>query len=172
MSLGSALKKITERRLPNIDDHNELVVNINEILDEVESIERTLAMMRRQDSGGGGWFFAKIGAYSGDGDNKFKYTWTEVEKTDVGYTVGAWSVLDGGRAGTEENGYYARNLTEYGNADTGTLGNGVAVASLVGTFQIKPATSGIVVMMQQVVMTDGDSEYWFSYESGVDGACP
>lgn len=113
--------------------------------------------------------YAKITGSSPDGDNRYKYTWVEVVKLTNGY--GGWVVRENGRVGTAENGYYARNLVEDMNAETGTLGNGVAVSSLVGTFALQPAPVDTIVQLMEVRTGEGSTEYWFSYENGIDGEC-
>ena len=108
--------------------------------------------------------------------NRWKYAWTEVEKTAVGYD--GWATLSGGRSGTTSVDP-AYNLVEDMNtgADAHVEGNGVDPAHLDTadyTFAIMPCTSGVPVRMHEVVFTVGETtytEYWFSYENGVDGVC-
>jgi hypothetical protein len=181
MSLGSALRKITERRLLNADDYNELVVSNNEIMDEIEGIERTLAMMRRQDSGGGSCFFAMI-TDTKDADSvtypvRWKYSWVQVEKDPetAGYDEDAWIAVDGGLTGDKDGVTAGYNFVEYMNDPTGTglMGNGVNLVSgkVADTeMTLRPATPGVVVPMY-IVGVGSAVEYWFSHENGVEGDC-
>lgn len=115
-----------------------------------------------------GVIYAKItGSASADSParNRYTYSWSEVIKSTAGY--GGWADKSGGRTGTN-NGY---NLIEDNNNTTGTLGNGVATTNLVGTYTLKPVPADTVVALRVVRTADGTTEYWFSYENGVDGAC-
>lgn len=111
-------------------------------------------------------FPARITSSTQDGSNlRFTYGWAEVEKTTPGY--GGWVTKPGGRTGT------AYNRTEDQNGATGLMGNGVDTANLVGSFSVQPAPVGLPVELTPVpVASDGTTEFWFSYENGVDGACP
>jgi hypothetical protein len=119
----------------------------------------------------GPYFLAVIDGHSADGDNKFKYTWTEVVKESGGYS-GEFIDRLGGRTGTAENGLYARNIKEHMNSSSGTLGNGVAIANLVGSFELQPCPTGNIVRMWIVMCTDGSVEYWFDDTFEIDGECP
>jgi hypothetical protein len=116
-------------------------------------------------------FWAAIGTSAADGTNRNKYAWTEQEKSDAGY--GGWSTLSGGRSGTTGTDP-ARNTIEDMNGSSGLLGCGVDVDNLtetdVYTYTLSPAPSGAIVWMREVDQ-DGDVEYWFAYENGVDGTC-
>lgn len=110
-------------------------------------------------------FRARIGVATADGTNRWKYAFVEVEKLAVGY--GAWTTLSGGRTG------FARNTIEDMNGSSGTLGNGVAVSSLTttkATFSVRPCPVGALVDLFEVAVGN-DTEYWFTYENGIDGAC-
>lgn len=118
-------------------------------------------------------FWAKITGNAADGANRWKYAWSEVEKTVAGY--GGWTVLADGRTGTTAASP-ARNTIEDINNDTAetVLGNGVTVSSLdtaEATFTLKACTTSNIVKMHEVVVVGGTPEYWFSYENGVDGSC-
>ncbi len=160
------------------DAYNELVEVINWLLDNAIvnlgsgfEVKRLPVGRAGALSSYGPSFLAIIDGSSSDGDNKWKYTWTEVIKEPGGYE-GDYIDRPGGRTGTAENGLYARNLKEYKNAATGTLGNGVAIANLVGTFALKPCPTNNIVRMYTIVCTDGTIEYWFDDTFEVDGACP
>lgn len=109
-------------------------------------------------------FWARITSNTQDGSNKrWSYAITEVCKSSTGY--GGWTDVSGGRTGT------AYNVIEDQNGATGTWGNGVASTELTGTFDIKPVPNGTRVLIEQVILTNGNAEYWFTYENGVSGAC-
>jgi hypothetical protein len=120
-------------------------------------------------------FWASITANSADGTNRWKYAFSEVYKSTAGY--GGWATLGGGRSGTTSTNP-ARNTIEDMNtgADAHVEGNGVDPANLdpaatgSDTFALMPCTSGNVVWMREVDRA-GTTEYWFSYENGVDGDC-
>jgi hypothetical protein len=105
--------------------------------------------------------------------NRWKYSWREVEKTVVGYGTagtGPWTVLSGGREGTSN----AYNYVEAANDATGQQGNGVDVANLLGTFALKAVPNDVIVLLEEInfrVTGTLYTEYWFSYENGVDGEC-
>ena len=116
-------------------------------------------------------FWAEIGSSAADGTNRWKYAWTEKEKTSAGY--GGFTTLSGGRTGTTSTDP-ARNLVEDMNSGTGTLGNGVPVADLDTddyTYSLQAAPSGVLVWINIVTLTDESTEYFFSYENGVSGSC-
>ena len=165
------LPRITSVRALNSDDGNVLIDAINTALQSIDGIEQLLAMKRpyEQCPQSQSIFYAKITGSSPDGANRYKYTWVEVVKLTNGY--GGWVVRENGRVGTAGNGYYARNLVEDMNAETGMLGNGVAVSSLVGTFALQPAPVDTIVQLMEVRTGEGSTEYWFSYENGIDGEC-
>jgi hypothetical protein len=122
-------------------------------------------------SSGGGEFWGKITGNAADGDNRYKYAWSEVYKSAAGY--GGWAVKSGGRSGTTSTNP-ARNVIENPNAATGTQGNGVDVANLLGTFALKPCPANAIVRMSAVRFdNDGTmtTEYWFAHENAIDGEC-
>jgi len=103
---------------------------------------------------------------SGTGGNQYTYQFRQVEKTASGY--GGWTDVSNGVSGS------AFNLIEDQNGASGTLGNGVSVSNLTtdkARFTLRPAPTGTRVMLMPVVTTSGNTEYWFSYENGVDGGC-
>jgi len=124
--------------------------------------EQTEPMLLPKDAG----FWAWASANASDGDNKWSYTFAEIEKTSAGY--GGWAALTGGRTGT------MRNTIEDINAAAGVQGNGVTAANLDTadyTFTIQPLPNSVPVWVRGVVVTDNTVEYWFSYANGVDGSC-
>jgi hypothetical protein len=165
------LSKLNDARVLDQRDYNNLVEFVSELVNEVVNLKRQLLLLNNSAPAGSNSFLAIIDGSSSDGDNKWKYTWTEVIKNGTGYTAGSFADRSGGRTGTAENGLYARNLKEYKNAATGTLGNGVAIANLVGTFALKPCPTNNIVRMYTIVCTDGTVEYWFDDTFEVDGEC-
>ena len=122
-------------------------------------------------------FAAKIGTVAEadtPAQNRWKYAWVEQAKTAVGYD--GWSAKDGGRSGSTGTDP-AYNRVEDMNTGAGVEGNGVDVANLDTaeyTFAIQPCPSGVIVQMTEITFRVGETdytEYWFSYENGVDGSC-
>jgi len=112
-------------------------------------------------------FWAEITASAADGTNRWKYSWAERVKTSAGY--GGWAAPAGGLSGTLD----ARNTIEAMNSGAGVQGNGVDVANLDAdayTFALQPAPDGVIVWMRPV-RVGAALEYWFQYETGVDGTC-
>jgi len=107
--------------------------------------------------------------------NRWTYSWVEVEKAVVGYGtagVGSWSTKAGGRSGVNDAFNHCENL----NDTTGTQGNGVNVdgAGFPANFALQPARVGVVVLLERILFSVSEvnyEEYWFSYESGIDGTC-
>lgn len=118
------------------------------------------------------WFVAKLTGNATDGDNKWKYAWTEVRPSAAGYgNWGAFTDCRTGSTGTNP----ARNLLEDMNAATGTQGNGVDVANLddgsTYSFAMKAIPTNALVIMYTVRNTDDTVGYWFAVPNGVDGTC-
>ena len=110
-------------------------------------------------------FVARISASSDQGNDRYSYSFDEVEKTGFGY--GNWTTRSDGRTGT------AYNLIEDMNTASGVQGNGVDRDNLGTsdyTFTIQPAPSDVLVEIREVEYSD-TTEYWFQYENGVDGTC-
>lgn len=122
-------------------------------------------------------FVAKIGA-SAEADapaiNRWLYAFVEQEKNSSGY--GSWTDRPNGITGTTGTNP-ARNFVEDMNDGLTVEGNGVDLDNLDTadyTFTIQACPSGVLVVMHEVKFSVGESnftEYWFSYENGVDGAC-
>lgn len=95
---------------------------------------------------------------------RWDYTFEEVEKTSTGY--GGWAEKSGGITGT------AYNMTEVPNSSSGVQGNGITypLSDDAAGFTMKPAPTGIIVRVWPVTV-GSTTEYWFSYENGVDGSC-
>jgi len=152
---------------------------IKDITDRLEALERRFYPQEEELKpillprlGG---FWAKItGSTPADSppQNRWKYAWVEVVKSSAGY--GGWATKTDGRSGTiTDNPAY--NTVEDVNTGVGghTEGNGVDPAHLDTadyTFEVKPCTTGNIVWMREVKVGD-TTEYWFTYENGVDGSC-
>lgn len=109
-------------------------------------------------------FWVIITAATKDGSNfRWTYTWSEAEKTATGFS--GWAAKSGGLTGS------AYNTVEYANGASGAFGNGVNSTNLTGTFELKPVPTSQPVFVRPVAV-GSTTEYWFSYENGVDGACP
>lgn len=109
-------------------------------------------------------FFAKVVDYAVEGTNQWRYTCEQVVKRTTAYT---------GWHGTNVH-FEAFNTCEHINDGAGVEGNGVDVdnPSFEG-FSIQPVPVGSIVRVW-AVLTPGPptTEYWFSYENGIDGECP
>ena len=117
-------------------------------------------------------FWGQItGSTAGAIADQWTYTFSEVEKTTAGY--GGWTAKSGGRTGDCYNSIEDMNTGVGGHVE----GNGVDIANLdplgLGSpgWAIMPCTTGNVVKITTVTVGE-TTEYWFSYENGVDGGCP
>lgn len=109
-------------------------------------------------------FFCKTTANSRDGSNwRWTYTIQEVTKSSTGFT--GWATI--GSALTPS----AYNFIEAANGASGVMGNGVDTANLETGFEIKPVPNGTLLRAYAVIANGTTTEYWFSYENGVDGSC-
>ena len=180
------LRREEDIDVPSLDDpqaEEDAAAETLELQQKVSAIEESLAfdppsvdrpILIPGDSG----FWAKITGNATDGTNRWKYAFSEVHKSTAGY--GGWATLSGGRSGTTSTDP-ARNTIEDMNtgADAHIEGNGVDPANLdpaatgSDTFSIMPCTSDNIVRIRMVTVADTDNttEYWFSYENGVDGDC-
>ena len=111
------------------------------------------------------WSARVSGAPTQDGSNyRWTYPVTEIHKTSTGY--GGWADRTNGRTGT------AYSEVEDQNGASGTMGNGVSTANLVGTYAHVAIPQGTRVTIKTVIVTDGTVEYWIiGMPNGVDGAC-
>jgi hypothetical protein len=111
-------------------------------------------------------FIARIDGSTQDGSNfRWEYDFVEVKKATAGY--GGWTDKTNGRTGT------AYNLIEDQNGASGLFGNGVDSSNLSGTsMEVQPVPDGTRVEIFMVTcQANGETEYWFSYENGIDGEC-
>ena len=118
---------------------------------------------------------------------QWTYTFVEVEKTVAGYSVmtasaRSWTDLSGGRTGTARNTIEDINtlITDTLGGEASRMGNGVVLANLDydtdGTYDFppRPVPDEVIVQVHEVsavVAGVSSTEYWFSYENGVDGSC-
>ena len=122
-------------------------------------------------------FWARITGNDGDPEYEYrwKYSWAEVKKSTAGY--GGW-IADGRTGSTTVDPAY-NSIEDINDGTPETVqGNGVDPDNLDGdgvttffSFALQPCTTGNPVWMREVVLADESVEYWFSYETGVDGAC-
>lgn len=110
-------------------------------------------------------FWAKITGATLVSTNQWEYTFIEVEKGAIGLNPGGWS--DKTLEGT------AYNSIEYMNFSAGVQGNGVDIdgADFPATMGLQPCPETNIVWMHRLENGAGETEYWFSYENGVDGTC-
>jgi len=109
-------------------------------------------------------FWAKITGRTSLGSNRWSYTFANVTKGgSVGYG-GTWT--NGSTAGT------AYNSIEQINNGAGIEGNGVDVdgTDFPSGFSIQPVPTNSIVRIFETA-NGGTTEYWFSYENGIDGTC-
>lgn len=161
----------------------------NPLRQRIERLEGLLATQRHRGvllPEAPDYFFVRItgstyanGSGTADGSDpstKWTYSFSEVYKTAAGY--GGWSVLSGGRSGSDT----AFNVIEDINTDTGTdrMGNGVVLDNLDydgdDTFEFapQPVPDNVIVRMWTVefrVAGVSTVEFWFAYENGADGGC-
>jgi len=115
-------------------------------------------------------FWAKITGNAANGDNKWKYAWTEQERTSTG-----WQDLTGGRSGTTSTDF-ALNSLEASNSGSGVQGNSIDIDGAVFTdnsdLEIQPVQGDPVVRMYvEPEVTAGALAYSFEYVNAVDGEC-
>ena len=97
--------------------------------------------------------------------NQWEYGFVRVKKGQMAYEPGAWTTMP--FVGV------AYNTIEAMNSPMGVQGNGVNVdgVDFPETFDIQPCPVGNIVWIRLVTNNQGLREYWFSYESGIDGTC-
>jgi|TARA_R100001530_G_C4310063_1_gene152767 hypothetical protein len=113
-------------------------------------------------------FWAEITGNTSLGNDRWTYSFKEVEKTSAGY--GGFTDVTGGKTGTDT----AYNFIEDMNDGLTVEGNGVNVDNLDTdeyTFAIQPAPTGLTVKMLEIYDGVSAFEFWFQYENGIDGAC-
>lgn len=114
-------------------------------------------------------FLAQITDSESIGTNRWKYAWSEVRRTTLGFET-----VSGGRSGTLTSGY-AINAIEANNDDTGTQGNSVDIDGAIFTantgLAIQPAEGDPVVTMWMDYLADGTPSYTFEYVNAIDGEC-
>ena len=139
-----------EQRLPGIPDSRGLLAD--------------RAIVLSQDS-----FWAKITGNAADGTNKWKYAWTEQQRTAAG-----WQDLSGGRSGTTSTGF-AVNANEANNDGTGVQGNSIDIDGTVfddnSDLEIQPVQGDPVVRMWAELSSTNTLVYTFEYVNAVDGEC-
>lgn len=119
--------------------------------------------------GGSKSFWAKITGNTSDGTNKWKYAWTEQERTSTG-----WQDLSGGRSGTTSTNF-AINSIEANNDGTGIQGNSIDIDGTIfddnSDLEIQAVQGDPVVRMYGDLLSDGSLVYTFQYVNAVDGEC-
>jgi len=114
-------------------------------------------------------FWAKITGNATNGSNKWKYAWTEQQRT-----AGGFHDLPGGRTGTTSTDF-AINSLETNNDGTGVQGNSIDIDGAVFTdnsdLEIQPVQGDPVVRMWAEISNTGTLVYTFEYVNAVDGEC-
>jgi hypothetical protein len=113
------------------------------------------------------FFWAEITASSGiatSGKRKqWAYSWNQVH----------WDGpdLDDWTAAGSSGAYNAYNTIENINIAQDRQGDGVSASGLRTGYNFYPAQTGVVVLMNRQVDSEGNEAFWFQYENGVDGSC-
>ena len=112
-------------------------------------------------------FWAKITGNAANGTNRWKYAWTEVERTST-----AFQDLSGGRSGTTSSGF-AINGGEANNDGTGVQGHGVDIDGddYPAGFEVQPIQGDPVVRMYVEYTSSGTAYYTFYATNADDGTC-
>jgi hypothetical protein len=114
-------------------------------------------------------FWAKITGNAADGTNKWKYAWTEQQRTATG-----WQDLSGGRSGTTSTDF-AVNANEANNDGTGVQGNSIDIDGTVfddnSDLEIQPVQGDPVVRVWAEMSSTATLVYTFEYVNAVDGEC-
>jgi len=114
-------------------------------------------------------FWAKITGNAADGTNKWKYAWTEQQRTATG-----WQDLSGGRTGTTTTDF-AVNANEANNDGTGVQGNSIDIDGTVfddnSDLEIQPVQGDPVVRVWAEMSSTSTLVYTFEYVNAVDGEC-
>jgi hypothetical protein len=114
-------------------------------------------------------FWAKITGNAADGTNKWKYAWTEQQRTAAG-----WQDLTDGRSGTTTTGF-AVNANEANNDGTGIQGNSIDIDGTVfddnSDLELVAVQGDPVVRMWADIDSSGNTAYSFEYTNAIDGEC-
>ena len=114
-------------------------------------------------------FWAKITGNAADGTNKWKYAWTEQQRTATG-----WQDLSGGRTGTTTTDF-AVNANEANNSGAGVQGNSIDIDGTVfddnSDLEIQPVQGDPVVRVWAEMSSTSTLVYTFEYVNAVDGEC-
>ena len=116
-------------------------------------------------------FWARITSATSQGNNKWTYRFTRLEKTSPGYD--GWTDL------VPEFSRTAYNSAEDQNTASGVQGNGVDVsgADFPAGFSYQPLPVGLRVWVEEVSFGDAANkievtEYWIkNFPNGIDGTC-
>jgi len=114
-------------------------------------------------------FWAKITGNATNGTNRWKYAWTEQNRTATGLQD-----MTGGRTGTTSAGF-AINANEANNSGAGVQGNSIDIDGAVFTdntdLEIQPVLGSPVVRMWSDIDDAGAVAFTFEYVNAVDGEC-
>jgi hypothetical protein len=109
-------------------------------------------------------FPALITGVSSLGSNQWRYSFALAKKPLPNGHVSSWMP-------SQDISGIAYNMAEHINNGNGLEGNGVDVNNLLEGWAYQPVPAMSVVMMIQVVCSNGDKEYWFQFENAIDGVC-
>jgi hypothetical protein len=156
-----------------------LIVDVGPGLELRRSIGGSIIALDEQvysPSGARGWFWgqireARVEQVDEDGvPIMWTYPFVQVERPRAGGYDVPWQEVEGGRSGTAYNTLEILN----GHAASEAYGNGVRKRTLKDVFpgfRLQPCPVGAIVVIYTVVCANGETEYWFSYANGLDGAC-
>lgn len=117
----------------------------------------------------GTWCWAKITGNATISTNRWKYAWTEQNRTATGFED-----MTSGRSGTT-SADFAINSIEANNDGTGTQGNSIDIDGAVFTdntgLEIQPVEGEPVVRLWFDVASDGTTVPTFEYVNAIDGEC-
>jgi hypothetical protein len=114
-------------------------------------------------------FFAKITGSSEISTNRWKYAWTEQQRTATGFQD-----KPNGRSGTTAD-RFAINSVEASNDGSDTEGNSVDVDGTIfddnSGLEMQPVEGNPVVTMWFDYDDEGNPAYTFEYVNAIDGEC-
>lgn len=144
---------------PSLRGRTRPMSGVQGIVDSGVKVRKELPTINEQTS-----IYAQITGSASLGDNRWEYTWEEV-RFAAGLPVRTGAV----RTSTSHGKAY--NTMEMLNTASGVQGNGVDIANLSGTFEIKPISNKATVQISGP-FNDSDTPRWyFQAVNTVDGAC-
>lgn len=115
------------------------------------------------------WFWAKITSSAEISAGRWKYAWTEQNRTATGFA----DMTDGRSGTTSEN--FAINACEANNDSAGVQGNSIDLDGQVFTdndgLELQPVRGDPVVRIWVESDADGNPAFTFEYINAIDGEC-